>query len=830
MKLRFFYILFAAIMAYVVLSSRTTGPAFNGLGNRTGSPGSNGTCGGCHSGGAFTNPSISIVVKNSLGNTVTSYVPGQTYTLEYTASAGGSPVGYGMQSLILNSSNTATGTMVSALTPNTRVVSSTFVEQTNVQANGFFSATWTAPAAGTGTATVYAITLAVNDNNNTNGDIASPTAQLALPEANATINYAQASYCSNGSNPTPTQTGTTGGAYSATPAGLSINSSTGTINLAASTPGTYTVSYTFGGNVVTDVVTITAPDAATINYANTNYCQNAADPAPTQTGAVGTYSAAPAGLAINGSTGIIDVSASTPGNYTINYTTTGACPTTATDNVTISATESAAFSYTQTAYCTANSAVSPAITGASGGTFSASPAGLSLNTSTGQITPASSSLGNYTITYTTTGTCPGTQSVSVSITAPDAATMDYAAANYCQNESDPSPVQTGTAGTYTASPAGLSLNATTGEIDLSASLSDTYTITYTTNGACPVVVTDVVVVEETNSAALVYGSATYCQSNSNPTPVVVNSGGAFSASPAGLVLNSTTGEIDLAASAVGNYTISYQTAGNCPDQQSVNVNITASGDASFNYNGDSLFCLGAPNAVANITGIAGGTFSVSPMGLIFANNQGTIHLGFSAAGSYQITYQVTGACSAVSSLGVFISEPDDASFAYPDTVYCLNTPTSVPIPVVSGTQGGLFSATPSGLVFADPVTGEIDLEASTPGLYTIQYQTIGDCPDTATVAIALETCLGIEEMAAAASAFLLYPNPTSGDTYLYNPMTTDKMTLQLFDALGQLIQEQTWMATAGETLRLPTAALPSGVYFLRLQQGTQQQFLRLQRM
>src|SRR5574343_158994 len=58
-----------------------------------------------------------------------------------------------------------------------------------------------------------------------------------------TLSYPQAAYCKNASNPLPTITGPTGGTYSST-AGLSINASTGVINIAASTAGTYTVTYT----------------------------------------------------------------------------------------------------------------------------------------------------------------------------------------------------------------------------------------------------------------------------------------------------------------------------------------------------------------------------------------------------------------------------------------------------------------------------------------------------------------------------------------------------------------------------------------------------------
>ncbi len=60
----------------------------------------------------------------------------------------------------------------------------------------------------------------------------------------ATIAYGGSPYCSNGGTATVTQTGTGGGAYSAAPGGLSIDAVTGAVNLAASTAGTYTVTYT----------------------------------------------------------------------------------------------------------------------------------------------------------------------------------------------------------------------------------------------------------------------------------------------------------------------------------------------------------------------------------------------------------------------------------------------------------------------------------------------------------------------------------------------------------------------------------------------------------
>ena len=65
---------------------------------------------------------------------------------------------------------------------------------------------------------------------------------LAAPAA--TIAYGASPYCSGAGSAPVTQTGTANGVYTAT-AGLVINAATGTIDLAASTPGTYTVTYTF---------------------------------------------------------------------------------------------------------------------------------------------------------------------------------------------------------------------------------------------------------------------------------------------------------------------------------------------------------------------------------------------------------------------------------------------------------------------------------------------------------------------------------------------------------------------------------------------------------
>ena len=130
----------------------------------------------------------------------------------------------------------------------------------------------------------------------------------------------------------------TGGIYTA-PAGVSINAATGDIDLPTSTPGTYTITYSFSNgtcsNTSTTSITINALPAATISYAGSPYCATGTATV-TQTGqAGGTYSST-AGLNINAATGDINLTTSTPGTYTITYTfSNGTCSNTTTTNVSI---------------------------------------------------------------------------------------------------------------------------------------------------------------------------------------------------------------------------------------------------------------------------------------------------------------------------------------------------------------------------------------------------------------------------------------------------------------------------------------------------------------
>jgi gliding motility-associated-like protein len=325
------------------------------------------------------------------------------------------------------------------------------------------------------------------------------------PLPSATISYDGTPYCSNEGIVPVTFTGSTGGSFSAAPAGLSINAATGAVNTGTSTPGVYTVTYTIpaagGCGIVTTTapIEITANPSATISYDDTPYCSNEGTISVTRTGSIGgIYSASPAGLSLDGFTGDVNTGTSSPATYVVTYTiaAAGGCSLfTTTTGIEITLLPAATISYAGSPYCSNAGTVSVTRTGTAGGTYSSSPAGLSINAATGAVNTGTSTPGTYTVTYTiaASGGCGiFTTTAPITVTAQPAATISYAGSPYCSNAGTVSVTRTGTAGgTYSASPAGLSINAATGAVNAGTSTPGTYTVTYTiaAAGGCSVVTT-----------------------------------------------------------------------------------------------------------------------------------------------------------------------------------------------------------------------------------------------------------------------------------------------------------------------------------------------------
>jgi len=574
------------------------------------------------------------------------------------------------------------------------------------------------------------------------------------PGDDASFLYSSATYCTSGVNQTPVITGLPGGTFSSSPIGLSLNSSTGTINLSASAIGGYTLSYTTNGpcpntSAITMTITNTTPSAL-FNYPVPTFCQNGNNPLPVfASGAsAGIFSATPVGLTFqNLNTGEVDLLSCLPGTYSVtnNIPASGTCSaTSATSTITINPADNASFTYTSATYCQSGAVQTPTITGLPGGTFSATPSGLSINPVTGSLNLATSALGVYTLSYTTNGACPQISSITMTITnITPSATFSYSSSPFCQNSSNPFPTfaSGSSAGVFSATPVGLVFaQVNTGEIDLASSAPGVYIVTNNipvsgTCGAASSVST--VTINSPDDASFIYSSATYCTSGMNQIPAITGlPGGIFSSIPPGLALNPSTGEINLSASNLGAYALSYTTNGTCPNTSSITMTITNNTPAAvFSYSSAS-FCQNGANPVPIFgPGASAGIFSATPAtGLVFVHvNTGEINLAASIPGTYTITNSIpaSGTCGAISAVTTIIISPsDDASFNYSSATYCISG--TDPTPIITGLPGGTFSSTPLGLVM-NSSTGAITLSTSVLGTYTLTYSTFGNCPNSSSI-------------------------------------------------------------------------------------------------
>ncbi|MGZ4059786.1 MAG: T9SS type B sorting domain-containing protein, partial [Bacteroidia bacterium] len=481
------------------------------------------------------------------------------------------------------------------------------------------------------------------------------------PLQNAAFNYSGSTFCQSGPNPTPTITGVAGGTFSSTAGLVFVSTSTGQINLSASTLGTYTITYTTPGpcpGTATASVTITTAPVATFSYTGTPYCQNAANPSPTFSGggSAGTFSSTAGLVFVSTVTGQVNLSASTAGTYTVTNTiaASGGCPaTSATSSITINPVQDSSFSYSASTFCQSGPNPTPTITGTPGGTFSSTAGLVFVSTSTGQINLSASTLGTYTITYTTPGPCATSGTASITITTTPVATFSYTGTPYCQNAPNPSPTYSGggSAGTFSSTAGLVFVSTSTGQVNLLASTPGTYTVTNTiaASGGCPTTsATSSITINLVQDSSFSYTGSTFCQSGTNPVPTTATPGGTFSASPAGLVFVSTsTGEINLAGSALGTYTITYTTPGPCATSANATITITTVPVATFSYSATS-YCQNDPNPSPTFSGGgSAGTFT-STAGLSINAATGVINLAASTAGTYTITNTIaaSGSCPA----------------------------------------------------------------------------------------------------------------------------------------------------------------------------------------
>ena len=158
--------------------------------------------------------------------------------------------------------------------------------------------------------------------------------------------------------------------------------------------------------------------------------------------------------------------------------------------------------------------------------------------------------------------------------------------------------------------------------------------------------------------------------------------------------------------------------GTCVSQRvKITANIIKVPYPQFKY-GSGTLCGLTVNLKPTILDPSGGTFSASPQGIVFVDQHtGEINTAASVPGRYTITFTGNGTCPGLTTANINITHHPNGQFYYAKS-YCTNGPNPEPI-FPAGSSAGTFTSSPAGLVFVNEATGEINLKASKPGLYTI---------------------------------------------------------------------------------------------------------------
>ncbi len=527
-------------------------------------------------------------------------------------------------------------------------------------------------------------------------------------------------------------------------------------------PGTYSVDVNFSSTcLANDSILVEFKPDEDASFTITPTCDGVTATITGDIGGVFSFNPAPGdGATIDPVSGTV-TNGTVGTTYTIEYTTSGGCSDIKSNTVTVSSSGDATF--TASATCDGGTAT---ITGDTGGVFTFDPVptdGAVINATTGTVTGGVSGI-TYTIIYTTPGAC-GT-STSQDIIVLNSGDTSFTTDGTCDGGTVTITGDTGGVFTFDSVPTdGAIIDTVTGFVTNGVQ-GTTYTIRYTTSGACGTTTTqDLTVLSGDSSFTL----APTCDGAIATITGVL--GGVFKFEDPqptdGAIIDSVTGVVTAAVFGT-TYTVEYGTGAECEPMSIQTFTSLGSSNAMFTTNPS---CDGG---TITITGDTGGVFSFNPVptdGALIDGVSGTVTGGVSGT-TYTIEYTIAGTCGASTNQDMTVLDSGNATF--------IATPTCDGATVsITGDAGGLFSFDPAptdGAVI-DVTTGVVT--GGVPGvIYTIIYTTSGACGATSSQDISvlpledssftmLETCEG-------GTAFIA---GNTGGTFVFNPIPVDGATI-----------------------------------------------------
>ena len=247
---------------------------------------------------------------------------------------------------------------------------------------------------------------------------------------------------------------------------------------------------------------------------------------------------------------------------------------------------------------------------------------------------------------------------TVNEAAPEDATVSYSPNVLCDGSTtDPLATIVTPAGLFTTS-AGptVDLDPVSGQIYLNnTSYVGSFYVVYTT--PCGVIDSAQITINPIDDADFSFPSDTVCVNTPNTTPFAVTPGGVYSGS-AGLVINSSTGTIDIPNSGVGTFTVYYQTNGTCSSIDSTTFLIQGAQDATI-INPVLQHCGNGP-VVTYFAVDGGGTWTGSGINSV----TGVFDPSVAGLGVHQIIYEVgAGPCGDSDTINVTVHGLPDVTLS-----------------------------------------------------------------------------------------------------------------------------------------------------------------------
>lgn len=357
-----------------------------------------------------------------------------------------------------------------------------------------------------------------------------------------------------------------------------------------------------------------------------------------------------------------------------------------------------------------------------------------------------------------------------------------------------STICSGATATLTASGAtGYQWNtsATTAAISVAPSTTTSYTVTGTSNGCTNAKVATVTV---RATPTVIAANASVCNGN----PAVLSASGATTYNWS---TGATTASISVSPGSTTNYTVTGTTNG-CTNTKVVTVTINSTPTVAVN---NATVCAGSSVAL-NATGAT--TYSWS---------SGATTAGISVSPASSTSYTVTGfngSCPDTKVSNVTVNTLPSVALSVGVTAVCVNE-TNV---TLSGTPaGGSFSGTGvSGSSFNPSLAGA--------GTFTISYAytDANSCSNSNQKTITVSLCTGIKEMET--TGFVIYPNPTSGIFTLEFGSAIDKVNLDVFDAIGKLVLQETGLSSS---TAVSLEHFAKGIYTVRISHEGSYKMIRI---